>query len=124
MIAMITRREFTKCLSSAAALMTLSPVSGWAVDEPKISADAAKIYRDSFILDGNALAGIGWLLRESNQDQITRVIRSLSRRITPSPHFSRKMGRRKQPSNIGGQRNGFNRRMGKRPTGWAAPTSG
>ena len=75
MIAMITRREFTKCLSSAAALMTLSPVSGWAVDEPKISADAAKIYRDSFILDGNALAGIGWLLRESNQDQITRVIR-------------------------------------------------
>jgi membrane dipeptidase len=75
MNAMITRREFTKSLSGAAALVTLSPVLGWAADEPKVSADAAKIYRDSFILDGNAFAGIGGLLGRSNLDEITKLIR-------------------------------------------------
>lgn len=72
---MITRREFTKSLGGAAALVTLSPVLGWAADEPKVSADAAKIYRDSFILDGNAFAGIGGLLGRSNLDEITKLIR-------------------------------------------------
>lgn len=72
---MITRREFTKSLSSAAALVALSPALAWAADEPKVSADAAKIYRDSFIFDGNALAGIGGLLGRTNQDEITRLIR-------------------------------------------------
>ncbi|HWM26405.1 MAG TPA: membrane dipeptidase [Chthoniobacterales bacterium] len=72
---MITRREFTKSLGVAAALATLSPVLSWAVDEPKLSADAAKLYRDSFILDANALASIGGLLGRSNQDGITKVIR-------------------------------------------------
>jgi membrane dipeptidase len=47
---------------------------GWP-DESKVSADAAKLYRDSFILDGNALAGIGGLLRRSNQDEIAKLIR-------------------------------------------------
>ena len=75
MTTMIARREFTKTLGGAAALVTLSPVLGWASDEPKVSADAAKIYRDSFILDGNALAGIGGLLGRSNQDEIAKVIR-------------------------------------------------
>lgn len=75
MTAMITRREFTKCLSGAAALVTLSPVVGWAADEPKISADAAKLYRDSFILDGNALAGIGGLLGQPNLEEIAKLIR-------------------------------------------------
>lgn len=75
MTAMITRREFTKTLGGAAALVTLGPVLGWAAGEPKLSAEAAKIYRDSFILDGNALASIGGLLGRSNQDDITRVIR-------------------------------------------------
>jgi membrane dipeptidase len=72
---MITRREFTKTLGGAAALVTLSPGLGWAIEAPKVSADAAKIYRDSFILDGNALAWIGSLLAKSNQDDITKVIR-------------------------------------------------
>lgn len=72
---MITRRAFTKTLGGAAALATFSPVLGWALDEPKVSADAAKLYRDSFILDGNALAWIGSLLGRSNQDDITKVIR-------------------------------------------------
>jgi membrane dipeptidase len=75
MIAMMTRREFTKSLGSAAALVTLSPVLGWALDEPKVSAAAAKIYRNSFVLDANALAGIGSLLREPDQADLTKVIR-------------------------------------------------
>lgn len=75
MTAMITRREFAKSLSGTAALVALSPVLSWAVDEPKVSAEAAKIYRNSFILDANALAWIGGLLGRSNQDDVTKVIR-------------------------------------------------
>jgi membrane dipeptidase len=72
---MITRREFTKSLSGAAAMLTLNPVLAWAADEPKVSADAAKIYRDSFVLDANALAWIGGLLGRLNQGDVTKVIR-------------------------------------------------
>jgi membrane dipeptidase len=71
---MITRREFTKTLGSVAALATFSPVLGWSLDEPKVSADAAKIYRDCFVLDGNALASIGGVLR-ANQADVTNVVR-------------------------------------------------
>jgi membrane dipeptidase len=72
---MITRREFTKSLGGTAALVTLSPVLSWASDEVKVSEAAAKIYRDSFVLDCNALAGIGSLLGESDQAEVDRVIR-------------------------------------------------
>jgi membrane dipeptidase len=72
---MMTRRQFTKTLSGAAALAALSPLLVVAVDEPKVSADAAKLYRDSFILDGNALASIGYLLSRPNQDEVTKLIR-------------------------------------------------
>jgi membrane dipeptidase len=71
---MITRREFTKTLGGVAALATFSPVLGWSLDEPKVSADAAKIYRDCFVLDGNALASIGGVLR-ANQADVTNVVR-------------------------------------------------
>ena len=73
--AMITRREFTRSLGGAAALVSLSPILAWTADESKLSADAAKLSRDSFILDCNALASIGGLHGRSNQDEITRVIR-------------------------------------------------
>lgn len=56
---MVTRREFTKSVGGAVAFATLAPLVAWAADEPKISAEAAKLYRESFILDGNALASIG-----------------------------------------------------------------
>jgi len=72
---MITRREFTKTLGGAAALATFRPLLGWAAEEPKVSADAAKLYRDSFILDGNALASIGYLLGRPNQDEVAKLIR-------------------------------------------------
>lgn len=71
---MLSRREFTKTLGGVAVLATLSPVIGWATDETKPSADAAKLYSDSFILDGNALASIGGVL-SANQDLVTKVIR-------------------------------------------------
>jgi membrane dipeptidase len=71
----ITRREFTKTLSSAATLVTLAPAFAWATDEAKVSADAAKLYRDSFVLDGNALASIGNLLNADNPAEVTKTIR-------------------------------------------------
>jgi membrane dipeptidase len=71
---MITRREFTRTLGGVAALATFSPLLGWAAESPKVSAEAGKLYHDSFILDGNALAGIGGVLA-ANQDIVTRVIR-------------------------------------------------
>lgn len=72
---MITRREFTRSLGGATALVAFSPVLGWTADEAKGSADVAKLYGDSFIFDANALASIGSLHRRSNQENITRVIR-------------------------------------------------
>ena len=72
---MVTRREFTRSLGGAMAAVTLQPVLSWANLEPKLSADAAKLYRESFILDGNALAGIGGLLGQSNQNEIAKLIR-------------------------------------------------
>ena len=75
MNAMITRREFTKSLGATAALVALGPVVGWAEEEAKVSAEAAKIYRDSFVLDANALAWIGNLLGRPNQDDLTKAIR-------------------------------------------------
>jgi membrane dipeptidase len=74
MTTMMTRREFTRSFGGAAAVVALTPMLGWA-DESKVSADAAKLYRDSFILDGNALAGIGGLLGRPNFDDIAKLIR-------------------------------------------------
>ena len=75
MNAMITRREFTKTLGGAAALITLSPVLTWASGEAKVSAAAAKLYRESFVLDGNALAWVGSLLGKPDQADVTKVVR-------------------------------------------------
>jgi membrane dipeptidase len=75
MMNMVTRRDFTKCLGGAVALAALSPVMSRGADTPKVSAEAAKLYRDSVILDGNALASIGWLRMRENQDELTKAIR-------------------------------------------------
>ena len=58
MTIMITRREFTKTLGGAAALITLSPVLSWASGEAKVSAAAAKLYRESFVL--KHIEGLGY----------------------------------------------------------------
>ena len=75
MTIMITRREFTKTLGGAAALITLSPVLSWASGEARVSAAAAKLYRESFVLDGNALAWVGSLLGKPDQADVTKVVR-------------------------------------------------
>jgi len=72
---MVTRREFTKSLGGAVAIAALNPIFSWAVDEPKVSAEAAKLYRESFILDCNALASIGQLRSQSQQSEIAAGIR-------------------------------------------------
>ena len=72
---MMTRREFTKSLGGAVAIASLAPALGWAADEAAVSPEAARIYRESFIFDGNALASIGWLLSKPNQDEIMNTIR-------------------------------------------------
>ena len=72
---MVTRRDFTKSLGGAVAGATLEPLLGWAAAEPKVSAEAAKLYGDSFILDCNALASIGWLPTREKQNEITKAIR-------------------------------------------------
>ena len=71
---MVTRREFTKSLGGAVAIAALNPIFAWAADEPKVSAEAAKLYGDSYVLDCNALAGIGGVLT-ANQEMVTKVIR-------------------------------------------------
>ena len=72
---MMTRREFTRSLTGTAALIALTPGLAWASEEAKVSAAAAKLYRDSFVLDGNALAWIGSLLGKSDQEGVTKVVR-------------------------------------------------
>lgn len=72
---MVTRREFTKSLGGAVALATLTPILGWAANDLKVSPEAAKLYREAFILDGNALASIGFLRTRENQEEITKAIR-------------------------------------------------
>jgi membrane dipeptidase len=75
MNAMITRREFSKGLGGAAVLISLSPLFSIGAQEPKVSAEAAKLYREAFVLDANALASIGGLRMRNNQDEITKLIR-------------------------------------------------
>jgi len=72
---MMTRREFTRSLTGTAALIALTQGLAWASEEAKVSAAAAKLYRDSFVLDGNALAWIGSLLGKSDQEGVTKVVR-------------------------------------------------
>lgn len=72
---MMTRREFTRSLTGTAALITLTQGLAWAGEEAKVSTAAAKLYRDSFVLDGNALAWIGSLLGKSDQEGVTKVVR-------------------------------------------------
>src|SRR6476646_7927328 len=72
---MITRREFTKSLGGAAAMAALTPVLSWAADESKVSAEAAKLYRDSFIFDGNALASIGQYPWQKQANELAAGIR-------------------------------------------------
>src|ERR1700741_1064184 len=70
---MITRRDFTKSLASAVVLSTLKSELVWPSDVPKVSAKAADLYRNSFVLDCNALASIGYQLTGNDQERLLRA---------------------------------------------------
>jgi membrane dipeptidase len=70
----MTRREFVKSLGGAAALAVLHPELSWASDDVKISDAGAKLYRNSFVFDGNALASIGSLLEKPDQAEVTKIV--------------------------------------------------
>jgi membrane dipeptidase len=72
---MITRREFTKTLGGALTLATLDPILSWAGGDPEVSVEAANLYRNAFVFDGNALGGIGSLLTQADQEGLARMIR-------------------------------------------------
>jgi membrane dipeptidase len=72
---MVTRRDFTKSLGGVVAIAALNPIFAWAADEPKVSTEAAKLYRESFILDGNALASIGQYPWQTQQNELAAGIR-------------------------------------------------
>jgi membrane dipeptidase len=55
---LLTRREFTTLAGGLAASLALKPTLTWA-DEPKVSAEASKLYDAGFVLDCNTLASIG-----------------------------------------------------------------
>jgi membrane dipeptidase len=59
---MISRRQFTKAIGSAVVFSTLKPGLVWPSDAPQVSARAAELYRNAFVLDCNTLASIGFQL--------------------------------------------------------------
>lgn len=70
---MLTRREFNALAGALAAGVALKPAYAWA-DEQKISADAAKLYQTSFVLDCNTLASIG-MVPVPERDEFAKIVR-------------------------------------------------
>jgi membrane dipeptidase len=77
---MITRRHFAKMTGGAAALVALNQRLLWAADAPatatpgSVSPAAAELYRKAFVLDGNALAGIGFPISDDDPAGVTKLI--------------------------------------------------
>src|SRR5437868_15463842 len=77
---MISRRKFTKVLGGAAALVAVKPTKLWssepsaAVTPGSVSKAAAELYRKAFVLDGNALAGIGFPISDDDPVGVTKLI--------------------------------------------------
>ena len=78
---MISRRRFTKLLGAAAAIGAFRPRLFFTAESPASSATpaavstaAAEIYRKAFVLDGNALAGIGFPVDDHDLVAVTKLI--------------------------------------------------
>jgi membrane dipeptidase len=77
---MITRRHFAKMASGVAALVALNRRLLTAADAPAtatpgpVSTAAAELYRNALILDGNALAGIGFPISDDDPVGVTKLI--------------------------------------------------
>ncbi len=71
----MTRRQFAKSLGGTVALASLRPSLTWAAADSSVSSAAEALYRNAFVLDGNALAGIRFPLSKSNVEELVRMIR-------------------------------------------------
>ncbi|HSL53602.1 MAG TPA: membrane dipeptidase [Pyrinomonadaceae bacterium] len=72
---MITRRQFAKSLGSAVVLSALKPELVWSSEAQQVSAKAAELYRNSFVLDCNTLASIGFQLTGDEQESKLKAVR-------------------------------------------------
>jgi membrane dipeptidase len=77
---MISRRQFTKTLGGAVTLTAIKPGALWS-GEPtataapaSVSPVATELYRKVFVLDGNALAGIGFPISNDDPAGVTKLI--------------------------------------------------
>ena len=66
----MTRRTFSKALAGTATFAAVKPIAIWA-SEP----NAAELYRNAFVLDCNALAGLGFPLSRTDPDGVAKMIR-------------------------------------------------
>jgi membrane dipeptidase len=79
---MITRRHFAKTIGAAASLAAITPRILWSaehgatpsVTSAGVSPEAAALYRKGFVLDGNALAGIGFPISDDDPVGVTKLI--------------------------------------------------
>jgi membrane dipeptidase len=72
---MLSRRKFTKALGAAAALAAVKPRSLWSAESATlVPKEAAEIYRKAFVLDCNALAGIGFPISDDDPVGVTKLI--------------------------------------------------
>lgn len=71
----MTRREFAKTIGAATALAALKPELLWAAESAaSVSKEAAELYGKAFVLDCNALAGIGFPISDDDPAGVTRLI--------------------------------------------------
>jgi membrane dipeptidase len=74
---MITRRHFAKIIGAAASLGTIRPGLLWSTDKATpvpVSTAATELYRKAFVLDCNALAGIGFPISDDDPVGVTKLI--------------------------------------------------
>ncbi len=76
----MNRREFAKTIGATAVLAAINPRALWTAEAAasataaSASADAAELYRKAFVLDCNALAGIGFPISDDDPLGVTKLI--------------------------------------------------
>ena len=74
---MITRRHFAKTIGAAASLGAIRPGLLWSTDKATpvpVSTAATELYRKAFVLDCNALAGIGFPISDDDPVGVAKLI--------------------------------------------------
>src|ERR1044071_8783289 len=73
----MTRRQFAKTVGAAASLAAIRPGLLWSADNATpapVSLAATELYRKAFVLDCNALAGIGFPISDDDPAGVTKLI--------------------------------------------------